>query len=250
MGAQSLLSFHQGEASLHVHAARFGCEVDGLSFLQAWHPGDWSDLGWEGLPIARGTLGETEWRVVHTGPALHLLEATGAARDLLDGAARTLRSLSGLGPNAEAVAALKVGPLSTLRLESWQATPYADVPHGHHAVRLANVDPRGEVLAFLRVLVADRRVHVGLDPAVLAAEGDRERQAWGVVLADAVPDVAASGGAHSWRAMMGNIEVETRRAIRQLGPSLVVVDGVWPARRSPVARLNGRRHLDLLLHAG
>ena len=250
MGAQSLLSFHEGGSSLHVHVARFGCEVDGLSFLQAWCPGEWRGLGWEGLPIARGTLGEVEWRVVHTGPALHLLEATGAARALLDGAARTLRSLSGLGPNAEPVATLNVVPLSTLRLKSGQPTPYEDVGHGHHATRMANVDPKGEVLAFLRVLVCDRRVHVGLDPAVLASQADRERAAWGVALGEEVADVAASGGVRCWRATMGGLDVETRRAVRQLGSSLVVVDGVWPVGRSPVARLNGRRHLDVLLHAG
>ena len=231
--AASLLSLTDGEAALQLHVARFGCEVDGLEFLRGWCPGEWRDLEWEGLDIAGGGLGEAAWRVVHTGPALHLLEAVGAARDHLDGAARTLRSLTDAGPNAEPLTRYTLGPLSTLRLASWTVAETVPEPHGHHRERLELRDPKGDALARIDVHVVDRRIHVGYDPGGLRGE----------LPGEAVPDVAASGGVETW------VEgaVERRRGIRQLGAALVCAVGTWPARTAPVARLNARRHLDILL---
>ncbi|MCB9537881.1 MAG: hypothetical protein H6704_16635 [Myxococcales bacterium] len=39
-----------------------------------------------------------------------------------------------------------------------------------------------------------------------------------------------------------------REALRQVGPALLLVGGVWPtSTRAPLVRLHARRHFDLLL---
>lgn len=244
-----LLSLTGPEGTLDVLVARFGCEVDGLAFLRWWQPGDWRRLAWRGLPVGAGILGETDWRVVHSGPALHLLAAAGEARAHLDRAAVTLRTLSGRPPPAEPVAPLGVGPLTTLRLASWQAAPRKGLPHGFHGADLWCEDPRGGVTARLRLLVADRRIHVGLDPRALIEQADALRRADpDLELGPPEPDLGADGPAERWSGRLGATPVEARRAVRLAGPALILADGLWPSpAHAPVAWLNGRRHLDVLL---
>ncbi len=245
-----LLRLERDGGALDVYVARFGCEVDGLAFLETWHGGPLDRRGWNGIAVARGARDDVEWRVVHSGPALHLLAAQGEARAHVDAAALSLRSESGLGPEAEPVRPIDIGPLRCLRLSAWTPEPGRGLPHGHHRVHLRLLDPRSEApMAYLRLHVVDRRVHVGFDPRALLAAADADERASGLTdFGAAAADPGAGGPAETRTARLDGVAVEVRRALRQIGAGLAVVTGVWPtAGHAPVAWLNGRRHFDVAL---
>lgn len=246
--ASPLLRLTRDDGALDVAVARFGCEVDGLAFLEQWLGGPLEGRGWRGPAIALGRRGEVEWRVVGSGPAVHLLAATGSARALVDRAAATLRSLTGLGPEAEPVRPIDVGPLRCVRLAAWKLQRGAP-PHGHHRAHLRLLDAEERASAYLRLHVLDRRVHVAADPhALLAATDADERKAGLVDRTPASADHGPGGPAERWEAKLGGIPVEVRRALRQIGPGLLVATAVHPtAAHAPLAWLNGRRHFDLAL---
>jgi hypothetical protein len=231
---------------LDVWVGRFGVEIDGLAFLEKWLGRPLDDRGWRGLAIARGALDGTEWRVVLSGPAVHVLGARGEARAHVDRAAATLHSLTGLGPQAEPVRPIDVGPLRCLRLGAWAPERVSAVPHGHHRVHLRLTNAAAEVVAYLRLHVVDRRVHVGADPLQLLTTVDEEERSAGLAASPYGPDPGACGPAVGRPSSLEGVPVEVRRALRQIGPGLAVVSGVWPApRHAPVAWLNGRRAFDL-----
>jgi hypothetical protein len=237
--------------ALTVGVARFGVEVDALAFLR-------EKLGtavgeravrsaWTGLSVAALELPapESSWRVVCSGPAVHLLEARGLARRYVDRAAATLRSLSGFEPPAERYGQAAVGPLRCLRPAAW---PIVSEPaaHGYHRAHCLRTTNEGHLAAYLRVHVVDRRVHAGSPPAALLArvESDltRDGLALGTPTDDAGPGGPTTRRTGTWRGQ----SVESRHAVRQIGPLLVSLDGAWPgAERAPLTRLNARRAFDV-----
>lgn len=261
LGARVLLCGLRGAGALDVWVLRFGAEVDGLAALTATLDTPLIDARWAGLPLVEAHQADgSRWAVVHAGPALFALRATGDARRHLPRAARTLRSLTERPPVAERLTALRIGPLRTRRLAAWRAPDPPATPHGHHRAVLLLEDPKAIVMARIEVLLVDCRVFVGFDPRVALRAADGRLGVLGVEpdpspgdapLGD--PDPGPSGPARirrrSMRAADAAAEVEHRRAVRRIGPALIVVDGLWrPEAR--VARLNGRRHQDILLALG
>lgn len=234
---------------LRVHVMRYGVEVDGFEALRGWlaeHAPETplTDPRWTGLPLVEARAGETRWAVVHAGPALFVMQADGPARRWLPRAARSLRSLAGEPIEAEALVSFDVGPLRTRRLAAWRLGERLRAPHGHHRATLLLDAPTGQALARLELLVVDRRVHPGLDPHVLLAAADGRLATLGVRPGERALDPGPSGPARSGPVQAG--QTEHRRVLRQVGRSLVVIDGLW-RRDAAVARLNGRRHQDVLL---
>ena len=234
---------------LRVYVMRYGVEVDGLEAVRGWlaarEPGAaLTDPVWTGLPLVEARAGDTRWAVVHAGPALFALRADGPARRWLPRAARSLRSLAGEPIEAEALIPFEVGPLRTRRFAAWRLGERLRAPHGHHRATLLLDAPTGEPLARLELLVVDRKVHPGLDPHVMLAAADGRLATLGVEPGERALDPGPSGPARAGSVAQG--QLEHRRLLRQAGRALVVIDGLW-RRDATVARLNGRRHQDVLV---
>lgn len=247
LGASTLGALVAEDGRLDIEVARFGMEVDGATFARD-HLG-WPGPGrWRGLSVAAIDTAARAHRVVQVGPAVHLLTATGTARDHLDAAAASLRSLSGLGPAAEPVVPAALGPLRAVRLGGWtfDELPSPRRSPGDHARTLRLLTPRGDLAAWLGVEILDRRVHVGQDAAAFLAEG---RARWSsAVRGPGQPDAGAGGPATRFAGEVDGQPVEIREALRQVGPALLVVGGIWPTpARAPLVRLHARRHFDLQL---
>ncbi len=247
LAVSTLCALDGEDGRLDIQVARFGMEVDGLTFARE-HLG-WPAPGrWRGLTVAAVDTPARGHRVVQVGPALHLLTASGGARAHLDGAAASLRSLSGLGPAAEPIVPLALGPLRTLRLGAWTVdeVPATRRAPGYAARRLRLLTPRGDLAAWLSLEVVDRRVHVGADPEDFRSAG---RAPWAPAVRG--PDEADPGAGGPATRAPGEIDghpVEVREALRQVGPALVLLGGVWPSSaRAPLVRLHARRQFDLLL---
>lgn len=236
--------------ALDVSVMRFGVEVDGLAALRATTDAALADVRWTGLPLVEATADGARWAVVHAGPALFALRATGAAAAHLPVAARGLRSLTDWSPVAEPLAPLRIGPLSTRRFAAWTVDPPLATPHGHARGALRLADPTHVTLARIEALVVDCTVFPGIDPRGVIAAADKRLELLGVEPGEGAPDPGPSGPARTRRAKWvgagAPVEVEHRRAIRRIGRALAVIDGLWRTD-APVARLNGRRHLDVLL---
>ncbi len=239
--------------ALTVSVARFGLEVDALTFLR-------DRLGtavceravrsaWTGLSVGAFDLGapESSWRVVCSGPAVHVLEARGLARRYVDRAAATLRSLSGFEPPAERFGQVAVGPLRCLRPAAWQIVP-EPATHGFHRAHLLRTSNEGHLAGYLRIFVVDRRIHAGEPPATLLARVETDLRRDGLVLGASVDDAGPGGPATRRVGTWRGLSVETRHAVRQVGPLLVALDGACPgADRAPLTRLNARRAFDVAL---
>lgn len=252
-GAAPLFELHGPDEAASRFSAwvmRYGVEVDGLEAARGASglpfDGPWVGVRWHGLPLVEARAGDALWAVVHAGPAVFVVRAEGSAREHLARAARSWRGLSGLSPIAEPLVPFEVGPLSTWRLGAWRTGERLRAPHGHHRATLQLDGPTGVVLARIEVLVVDRRVFVGLDPHVVIAAADGRLGTLGVTPGKRVADPGPSGPGESGRVVMGGVAVEHRRLVRQVGAALVVLDGLWRPD-APVARLNGRRHQDILL---
>lgn len=237
--------------ALTVSVARFGLEIDLLAFLRAGL-GDAiftgaRRAGWTGLTVAHV---DTEppgpaWRIVCAGPAVHVLEARGVARRYLDRAAATLRSLSGFEAPAQPLIAAAVGAARLMRPAAWSATP-EPAAHGHARTHFRHATNEGHLAAYLRVHVVDRRVHAGILPQALEAENARRLAVPGLVLGEPEPDPGPQGPTVRRTGEYLRRSIETRHAVRQVGPLLVFLDGATPGpERAPVRHLNGRRCFDL-----
>lgn len=242
--------------ALDVWVMRFGVEVDGLAALGGTLERPLTGARWTGLPLAEARADDGAWAVVHAGPAVFALHATGPAIAALPRAARSLHSLTDWPPIAETLAPLRIGPLETLRLAAWQAPAAPRTPLGHHRAMLTLEDPTAILLARIEVLVVDCRIFVGYDPHEALRTADARLAVLGIEPGGPSPalDPGPSGPARArTTAMTGprgeRVVVEHRRAVRRIGRGLVVVDGVWRPD-APVARLNGRRHQDILLATG
>lgn len=235
---------------LGVWVLRYGVEVDGLEAVRGAtglpFDGPLTGVRWSGLPLVEAQAGAVVWAVVHAGPALFVARAEGAAVALLPRAARSWRSLSGLSPIAEPLVPFELGPLSTWRIATWRTGERLRAPHGHHRATLRLDGPDGTMLGRVELLVVDRRVFVGLDPHVAIAAADGRLSALGVTPGLRAPDPGPSGPGERGEVKIGGAVAEHRRLVRQIGAALVVLDGLW-RRDAPVVRLNGRRHLDILL---
>jgi len=239
-----LLELRRGDGLLKLWVARFGVEVEGLSFLMMQRPGAWSDRGWKGLRLAYARKGTARWWVEHSGPALHLLEAQGSALSFLPIAAQGLRSLSGL--RCEALKRLSLGGLKSLSLRSWSLTEEPK-PHGQLLQRLELRSAQGQLRALIRVQGVDRRVLPGFDPSLLLEESRRRRAR--LKLQAPVQDPGPDGPAQLWQGEgLEEEKVELRLALRQIGPCLLMVEGIWfNTEQTLLSRLNARRHFDLIL---
>jgi len=241
--------------ALVVSVARFGLEVDALSWLEAHvgaHRADAATPSWRGLSVA--ALDEPPpgpaWRAVVSGPALHVLEAHGVARRWLDRAATTLRTLTPFEPPSEGVRPLSVGALGCSAPAAWRAdAAVGRVPHGHAVAVLRRTTREGHLAGWLRVHVIDRRVLVGVNPDALRSETAPRWATHGVVLGDGARTVTGVSGpvtrqAGEWQGR----SVEVSWAERQVGPCWVRADVVTAgAERAPISALNGRRALDVAL---
>jgi len=239
--------------ALTVSVARFGLEVDALTFLR-------DRLGtavceravrstWSGLSVGAFDLAppDSAWRVICSGPAVHLLEARGLARRYVDRAAATLRSLSGYDPPAERFAQAAVGPLRCLRPAAWQVV-LEPAAHGFHRAHLLRTSNEGHLACYLRIFVVDRRIHAGEPPATLLSRVESHLARDGLVLGAPVDDAGPGGPTTRRAGTFRALSVETRHAVRQVGPLLVALDGACPgADRAPLTRLNGRRAFDVAL---
>lgn len=246
------LTAAHGDA-LSVSVARFGMEVDALAFLKDHLGGavvaGAQRVGWQGLSV--GAIDEPSdgraWRVVCSGPAVHVLEARGLGRRYLDRAAATLRSLSGYEPPAEPFVEAAVGPLRFLRPAAWTGAP-DKAPHGHTRAHFRRHTNEGHLSGYLRVRVIDRRVHPGLNPAEAQTEVDQTILYPGLDLGAPVADAGPAGPTTMRTGTLDKRTVETRHGVRQVGPLLVHLDACFPgADRAPVTRLNGRRVFDVAL---
>jgi len=232
---------------LAVFVARFGVEVDGFAYLTHWQKG--VELhAWNGLPVALGRQGkETYWAVIHTGPTVFFARATGAARSLLDHATQSWRTLSGQGPAAEPLIPYSLGDFRTQRLASWiERTRLKNDHHGECVGRLVTVSPKGDLVAALQIRAVDRRVYVGLNPAGIQARLDHDWHLLGFERDALTVDPGPGGVADLSLGRLMGVPAELRRAFIRVGPTWLFVDGLWP-REDLLARLNGRRHFDLLL---
>lgn len=240
----------EGDGALEAYVLRFGVEVDGLSALCAWRQAEAKAVRWNGLPLVEARLDGDPWAVVHAGPSVFALRATGSAVAHLPKAARSWRGLSGLGPIAEALTPWRVGPLGTQRLRAWSPIDVTRaLPHGHSAGWLALETPAGVQRAWLHLHVIDRRVFPGVDPRVALKAADQDLVESGVELGERTSDPGPSGPAASGPGRLGGQLIEHRRALRQIGPALVVADAISTAS-APIARFNARRHLDIVLALG
>lgn len=237
--------------TLTVSVARFGLEVDALAFLRerlgTAVMSEATRCGWLGLSVGAvdRPAPASSWRVVCTGPAVHVLEARGVARRYLDRAATTLRGLSGYEPPGENFGPNRVGPLTLLRPLAW--TPQAEsAPHGHHRAHFRRLTNEGHLAEYLRVRVVDRRVHAGLAPADIASDVERSLGFPGVELGAPQSDPGPSGPTTRRDGEFEKRSIETRHAVRQVGPLLVHLDACFPAAdRAPLTRLNARRCFDV-----
>jgi len=232
---------------LAVFVARFGVEVDGFAYLSQWQQG--VELRcWNGLPVALGRQGRgIHWAVIHTGPAVFFARATGAARALLDHATQSWRPLSGRSPVAEPLVDYTLGDFRTRRLASWIDRPGGKSDHhGERIGRLVTVSAKGDLVAALQIRAVDRRVHVGLNPAGVQARLDHDWHLMGFERDALVVDPGPAGIADLSLGRLAGVPAALRRAFVRVGPTWIFVDGLWP-RGDGVARLNGRRHFDLLL---
>ena len=242
-----LFDLSRGDAVLQVFVARFGVEVDGFAFLTQWQKG--VELRrWHGLPVALGAAGDAEhWAVVHVGPAVFFARATGAARTHLEHATQSWRTLSGQGPAAEALMSYVVGDFCTRRLVSWSAeSAPKSRRHGELVGRLVSRSPKGELVAALQIRTVDRRVYVGLNPAGVQARLDHDWHLLGFERDSIRGDPGPAGVAELSIGRLNGVPAELRRGFARIGPTWVFVDGLW-AHDSAIARLNGRRHFDLVL---
>ncbi len=237
--------------ALVVSVARFGLEIDPLAFLKrslgSAVVAEATRVGYHGLTVAVLELPSPgpAWRVVTSGPAVHLLEARGVARRYLDRAASTLRSLSGFEPPAQPFVAASVGPLRFQRPAAWTAQSEAS-PHGHHRAHFRHHTSEGHLAAYLRIHAVDRRVHVGGLPADFEARNTQRLDVPGLALGAPVEDPGPQGPTRRREGLYLKRSVETRHAVRQVGPMLVFADACFPGDdRAPVRRLNGRRCFDL-----
>jgi hypothetical protein len=236
---------------LTVSVARFGLEVDALAFLR-------DRLGtavceqavrsaWTGLTVAaldHAPPGDA-WRVVCSGPAVHVLQARGLARRFLDRAAATLRGLSGFEPPAERFVTTSAGPLRFLRPAAWQAVA-EPAAHGFHRLHLQRASNEGHLASYLRIFVMDRRVHAGSPPEALLTQVERDLERDGLKLGKPRPEPGPGGPTTRRDGTFRGLGVETRHAVRQIGPLLVALDGACPgAERAPLTRLNARRAFDV-----
>jgi len=234
--------------ALSLSVARFGVEVDGLAFLRRVLGRDLENTGWRGLPVAAAEETDVAWRVVHSGPALHVLAARGGARLYVEHAAASLRGLSGLGPEAEPVKGTALGPVRFARLGAWKLERELGTPHGYHRLHLRLMGRQEELFGYLRVLAIDRRVHVDLDVRPILEKSEAAHDWAGLSLGDRRPDPGAGGVAHTRHGVLGDVPVEARGAVRQIGPGIVLVNGLWPSfEHAPIGWLNGRRHFDIVL---
>ena len=239
--------------TLTISVARFGMEVDALAFLRdrlgTATMAQATRQAWTGLSVAAidHPAPGSAWRIVCSGPALHVLEARGLARRYLDRAAATLRSLSGYEPPGESYGPGLVGPLRLLRPLAF--TPQVDAaPHGQFRAHFRRLTNEGHLAGYLRVRVVDRRVHPGLPPADIAREVEATLGFPGVVLGPPSADPGPAGPTERRDGEFERRSVETRHAVRQVGPLLVHLDACFPgADRAPVTRLNGRRCFDVAL---
>jgi hypothetical protein len=237
--------------TLTVSVARFGLEVDALAFLRerlgTAIMAQSTRSAWTGLSVGAIDLPApgSAWRVVCTGPAVHVLEARGIARRYVDRAATTLRGLSGYAPPGENFGPASAGPLRMLRPLTW--TPELEsAPHGRFRAHFRRHTNEGHLAGYLRVSVVDRRVHPGLSPADLAAENERRLAFPGVVLGAPLSDPGPGGPTTRRDGEFERKSIETRHAVRQVGPLLVHLDACFPgAERAPLTRLNGRRAFDV-----
>lgn len=242
-----LLELRQGDSCLSVYVARFGGEVDGFAYLSHWQEG--TELrGWNGLPVALARQGaDIHWAVVHTGPAVFFARATGAARALLDHATQSWRSLSGQGPAAEPLTPYTLGGVRTRRLGAWvERARVKSKHHGEKIGRLVALSPRGDLVAAVQMRAVDRRVYVGLNPAAIQARLDHDWHEMGFERDTLLVDPGPAGLADLSLGRLLGVPAELRRAFVRVGPTWLFVDGLWP-REDLRARLNGRRHFDLLL---
>jgi len=237
-----------------VSVARFGLEVDALSWLEGQVGAERARRAarsWRGLSVA--ALDEPQpgpaWRAVVSGPALHMLEAHGQARRWLDRAATTLRTLTPFEPPAEGVRALSLGPLTCSAPAAWRAdTATERVPHGHAVTVLRRATSEGHLAGWLRLHVVDRRVLVGVNPDTLRAETSPQWASQGFTLGEAHSATGASGQLARRVGEWQGRTVEVTSAERQVGPCWVRADVVTPGlERAPVSALNGRRALDVAL---
>ncbi len=234
---------------------RFGAEVDGLAALQATLDAPLTGVRWSGLLLAEARLGEAHWAVVHAGPAVFALRATGSATAHLAGAARGFTSLVGDPPHAEPLQRFTVGPLQTRRLGAWTIGRAPAAPHAHARAVLTLETPT-LTLARIEALVVDCRILVGYDPQKAIAAADARLGVLGVTGAegrgelDSGPSGPARVRAATARGPRGDTApIWHRRTVRRIGRALVVLDGLW-RRDAPLVRLGGRRHQDILLALG
>ncbi|MFZ4735849.1 MAG: hypothetical protein ACOYM9_07895 [Bradymonadia bacterium] len=247
------LSAGPGDALL-VSVVRFGLEVDALAWLEGWlgsaRLSQATRVGWRGLSIAlvdEGGAGPG-WRAVLTGPSVHVLEAHGQARRWLDRAAATLRTLTPYDPPAEGFRPGALGGLDLSLPAAWRVDAPAPAPHGHAVTVLRRLTADGHLASWLRLHALDRRVHPGLNPAVLTTLTNPGLEQAGFILDAPTLAAGASGPVERRVGTWQGRSVETAMGVRQLGPYWLRVDGVMPgSARAPVTALNGRRVVDVAL---
>lgn len=243
-----------GAGTLDVWVMRFGAEVDGLAALQATIDRPLSAIRWAGLVVAEARDGDDHWAVVHAGPAVFALRASGAAVAHLPAAARGFASLLDDPPVAEPLESFAVGPLRTRRLAAWRASKGPAAPHAHSRAILT-LDGPTSTLARIEALVIDCRILVGHDPHAALAAADARLEWLGV---EGKAERGALDGGPSGPARVREVVLRGprdsapgwhRRTVRRIGRGLIVLDGLW-RRDTPLVRLAGRRHQDILLALG
>ena len=239
---------------LRVEVSRFGMEVCPLSFLRQTldHAtlAEVSDWGFAGMSIARAEAPSFSIRAVTSGPAVHILFASGHARSYVDRAAATLRTLSAYAPPAESSVAVTFGPLIGVRPAMWRHEREEKTPHGLSRDHLLRDTSEGHLSAYIRLQTLDRRVHPGTSPEVFLAQLDSTLSKAGLTLRAAERDVSPSGPTWVQRGVYLGNDLEVRRAFRQIGPCLVGIASAAPSfARAPLTYLHARRVFDWTLSA-